>query len=1047
VEEEAVMSGKYWKQQVRARVRYGAAAARLGSLGMRVGLEVGPGTTLIGLGRESWAEGQWAATLRRDRGEWAQMLESAGRLWVCGVPLRWAAMEGERKRRRVPLPTHPFERRRCWLSNPANPLNRHSSDQSNPLIPRRVAAAGSDWIRFETQFAAITPPPSIGDHRMSDVPIVPASTWLTLAIAAIEQEGLGLPCCLKDVQFLQPLALEGDGSQTVQILLESAGTRRRFEIHSLSRKGGSGTCDTWTLHATGTIVPGSQQPVTRPQETDPAGLACGSADDYYRRLEEKGFQLGPSFRWLGAGYRSGEIAVRALQNPSSAYNAARVNDLPGLLDGCMHTFLSCCGDLDAWLDGSRIPVPSRIESLSLLRLPEGSDLSCQARLSSGGPLADASTLDFHLLDGSEIPVIEARGLTLSRVDSRRLRAAGTTRLTDALYRISWQRTTAEPAEESELDGRGCWLLFDRDHPEIAALRAELDRRNCSYRIVTPASGLGLLNDLLATIDRSGKPLAGVIYGWSAAPAASVASESSLPDRVRSVTTDLLDLLQVLSTRANPAQLYVLTRGAQAVSEGGAVAHAADAAAWGMARVAAQELHPLHPRLIDLDPRPGSTHDSLVRELRIGTGSEVTYRDGQRYEARLVRLPSTGPGGLRFAEDRTYLVTGATGGIGAEVARFLAARGAKHLALSSRNIAGPAGNALVSELSGSGAQVEAIPADVGALQDVRALIARIRDTMPPLAGVLHTAGAIDDAVFEKQSPSRFDAVLKPKVDGAWNLHTALESAPLDFFVCFSSASALLGTPGQANYAAANACMDGLMAFRRARGLAGLAIDWGPWSEVGMAARLLASPGAAASYEAVSLISPADGIQILDRLMTGHEGQVAVLPVEWQRFPRRGSALPPALIRDLIPITAVTPGDKPSKPGLATASLQASSLIERREAVLAYVRECVTCCLGQSGDAVGQEIRLTDAGIDSLMAMEMRRRILRDLRVDIPVARLLEGPTLVQLAEEVSVAVESQSLVATTSANGATPRRMRRIDTRKIPAVAGTRQPQAGAAGAS
>ena len=175
-------------------------------------------------------------------------------------------------------------------------------------------------------------------------------------------------------------------------------------------------------------------------------------------------------------------------------------------------------------------------------------------------------------------------------------------------------------------------------------------------------------------------------------------------------------------------------------------------------------------------------------------------------------------------------------------------------------------------------------------------------MPPLAGIVHAAGVKDDGALAQQTWARFAAVLAPKVSGAWNLHEQTRDLPLDFFVLFSSAASVLGSGGQTNYSAANAFLDALAHHRRASGLPGLSINWGPWAEGGMATSLDQRGRRRWEDAGVSLIAPEQGVDVLDLVVPGRSAQVAVLPVDWRRFLKRfepghepgcSPALPPGL----------------------------------------------------------------------------------------------------------------------------------------------------------
>jgi myxalamid-type polyketide synthase MxaB len=184
---------------------------------------------------------------------------------------------------------------------------------------------------------------------------------------------------------------------------------------------------------------------------------------------------------------------------------------------------------------------------------------------------------------------------------------------------------------------------------------------------------------------------------------------------------------------------------------------------------------------------------------------------------------------------SYLITGGIGALGLKIAQELVEQGARHLVLAGRSPASAEAVAAIAPLRVAGASVQVVQADVGLAQDVTRLL-DVCNKAAPLRGVVHAAGVLDDGVLARQTAERLARVMAPKVRGAWNLHVQTQESSLDFFVCFSSVASLLGSPGQSNYAAANAFLDALVHHRRSLGLPGLSINWGPWAEAGMAAGL-------------------------------------------------------------------------------------------------------------------------------------------------------------------------------------------------------------------
>ena len=250
-------------------------------------------------------------------------------------------------------------------------------------------------------------------------------------------------------------------------------------------------------------------------------------------------------------------------------------------------------------------------------------------------------------------------------------------------------------------------------------------------------------------------------------------------------------------------------------------------------------------------------------------------------------------------DATYLITGGHGGLGLAVARWLVEKGARHLVLLGRSGASAARNKNWPPNSRQKArQITTIQADIANESDVARALAEIRAGMPPLLGVIHAAGVLDDHLLMNLDAESFRRVLAPKVLGAWNLHTLTADLPLDFFVVFSSVASVLGSPGQANYAAANAFLDGLAHERRAQGLPCLSVNWGPWAEVGMAAR--ASSGRSPASRVMHPLAPAQALAALNRLFEKNApAQAIAMSVDWTLLAQSfNGQQPPALIADIL-----------------------------------------------------------------------------------------------------------------------------------------------------
>ncbi|RKN47020.1 type I polyketide synthase [Streptomyces hoynatensis] len=335
-------------------------------------------------------------------------------------------------------------------------------------------------------------------------------------------------------------------------------------------------------------------------------------------------------------------------------------------------------------------------------------------------------------------------------------------------------------------------------------------------------------------------------------------------------------------------------------------------------------------------------------------------------------PEPLPGG-RLREDATYLVTGGLTGLGLSVAEHFAAAGAGALALLGRSAPGEDTARRLAALRAKGVTVETFRADVSDPAALAAALGRLRETMPPLRGVVHSAGVLDDAMIANLGPGALRRVLAPKLHGALHLDAATAGDPLDFFVLFSSAAGLVGTAGQAAYAAGNAAMDALALARRRRGLPALSVQWGPFTDVGLAA-VDANRGARLAERGMGALTTAEAWPALDRYLGGEAGEVVSymrLDVrQWMESYPETAALPSW--SELREAAAQGPS-RAAGAGQALNRLRSAAAAERPALLQEQVRELAGRVLRLDAAMIEPERPFKEVGLDSLLSLEFRNRL--------------------------------------------------------------------------
>ncbi|MDY7232539.1 type I polyketide synthase [Hyalangium rubrum] len=961
-------------------------------------------------------------------------LEELARRYVRGDGVDWTGLEGNVPRRTLALPTYPFERRRCWAVGTgkptvAAPTPRRGASASpfpgepirSPLIQDRV---------FEVWFSPGAPR-FLDDHRLHGQRVIPGASHVSMLLAAAETALGGRACQVEDLNLLQPLTVADDEAQRVQLLLKPEGSGFSFQILGLRESKQAGEEATWALAATGRL------------RLSPAGVAASGAlpvdalqarcerqlpgEEFYGRLAGKGYHFGPAFRcidtlWVGEGE-----AVGLLRLPAEVVASGEQYSLhPGLIDACFQSLYAVVEQAEGGAEG--LHVPFSLETFAFRGASAAGELKCHARLRPGGT-AGVKTGDVTLFDASGARIAEARGLVF-RDASQKLRKPLTTTPDRWLYETVWE---PQPLAASGPLPQGTWLVLEDERGLGAELAAQLRARENTCITVTAGAGYERLSAnqyqvdprrpdefrrLLRELSSIHAPLVGVVHLWATQLAVEEGSSvEALEGALALGTGSVLHLAQALARleQAEPPRLWLVTRGAQQAGAEPSKLDAAQATLWGLGNVLAVEHPELKSRRIDLAPLgQGGAEEAgqLLSELSVGASEDTVLRGDGRRVLRLMPVQGAqrpDAAGYTLSAEGTYLISGGLGGLGLRVARWMAERGAKHLVLLGRKDPSDSGREAIATLGQAGVKVTVLRADVSKQEDVAEVLAHIHQHLPPLRGVVHAAGVLDDGVLLRQSWERFTRVFAPKVVGAWNLHLATRELPLDLFLLFSSVSCLIGSAGQGNYAAANAFLDGLAHRRRAMGLPALSINWGPWAEVGMAAGLGEAERRRWLDRGVESFAPDRAVEAMQLVVQSPLAQVTILAADWAKFAGKFAAgEQPAWMSRLVEEAAPTPRvNVPAAPVPTTQTVPLRSKLarcegeERRSLLQSYVQEEVRRVLGfdKSQDLDAQQ-NLFDLGMDSLTSVELRKSLQTGLEDRLSATLLFDHPTIAELVNHLA-----------------------------------------------
>ncbi|NEO53118.1 MAG: SDR family NAD(P)-dependent oxidoreductase [Okeania sp. SIO3B5] len=586
-----------------------------------------------------------------------------------------------------------------------------------------------------------------------------------------------------------------------------------------------------------------------------------------------------------------------------------------------------------------------------------------------------------------------------------------------LYELEWQ---AQQAKGKGKKAKGNWLLFAEDGAVASGLKEKLgdgcvivspgnsyqqiDGKHYQINPTNPEEFKRLLNET--------KDIQEIVHLWSVET-----NSDRLETAIEYGCASLLHLVQAV-VETKPEQmphLWVVTQGAMGVVTDETV-QVQQTPVWGLGRVIAQEHPEMECRLLDLET--GTKAKDIVKLLSQELMSpeeenQIAYRQGERQVARLVRrqqIITEEKPEINIVAEGSYLITGGLGSLGLQVAQWLVDKGAQHLVLTGRREPSETAKQTIAQLEQRGTKVSVLLGDVSVEQDVAGMIEQINTSLPPLHGVIHAAGVLDDGVLQQMNWERFTKVMAPKVKGAWHLHQFTQDLPLDFFVCFSSAASLLGSTGQGNYAAANAFMDGLAYHRRALGLPGLSVNWAAWGEGGMATRLASQFQSRIRSLGMSSIPPEQGLEVLTQLLAESATQVGVIPINWSQFVAQlpaGMAMP--VLEEFMSSESVVAETKNNE---FLMELQKAKASDRPQIMTNYLQGLVGKLLGFSESQLPDtQLGFFDMGMDSLLSLELRNLLQKSFGCSVSSTVLFEYTNIEALAEYLVTEVLVEELETT------------------------------------
>lgn len=949
---EGITKPDYWVNQIREAVLFAEGVKTLYDKGVNTFLEMGPQPVLTRLTEQTIGNEnvQLLASLKKDQSNDREtILRGLMVLYVSGASINWSKFYEGSVIPKIQLPTYPFQRKRYWIDKPTK-HNIVGKDSGHSLLGAKTELAATNQVVYQSVLDTSQEDTSyITSHQLIEGPIiVPAVAYYDLVQALIRLE-LNELYGIEELVIGQPILVEVGVVREIQTLL-SEEAEGQYIVSIYSRK----EADTkWIKHAEGSITelePIGFDAIDIQEEIDQME-PWDILDGFYDQIAEAGLDLGIDFQTVTEIYRKDNQVLAKLSIEGKDLNHAGIH--PVLFDGILQ------------LVGAGINSDREIPTLYLPFSIEHYQLAVEESMENLWV-----TLTYETEQHSDFVIASAilrneNGVPIGIVGRMKMKYVAQAELDqlrsakEITYYLNWQPRTIPTVQHKEN------IYLYATHMDDALFTA------CKE----------LHPDIILLNTLSELPKGGNVI-------------VNCAGKTEEALQNALQLIQKLETY-QPERVVWLTKGGQ-YHLGDTQINPIQSAIWGLVKTAMVEHKAMGLCLIDIADENDIEHLHSFITPELPTDKWL-IRGGNTYVQLLEPLAASTTQSAVDYTNGTILISGGLGSLGLETAHHLADKfSVGHLVLLSRSTPSEAKLKAVSDIEGLGTKVSIESVDIADKAALSAVIKNIPQAYP-LMGVIHAAGVLKDVLLRNMSAKDLTKVLRPKMEGALNLHDLTAEMQLQLFLTYSSISSVIGNWGQGNYAAANAFLDGLITSRSIQGLAAQNINWGPWADDGMAAQLSDIEKEQLLSAGINLIAPKDGIAILNKVLSGVLNEVVAIDIDKRKLAENYTAAIPKLFSKIVSIKPQKSKRVEKINSPLIKEVMALPQAQRQKYLQARMLTEVESILGEENIVgISAATPLQETGLDSLRAVELRDQLSGLLGIRLPATLLFDYPTIEKLA---------------------------------------------------
>lgn len=1023
LEEGLILDSEYWTRHIREKVDFYGAVTSIDKKENYLLLEIGSNRVLAALCKLIFEdERDIASTLNIKKEDKVQLANEIAFLYVAGVNVDWnkITFSGKVDWKKTKLPNYTYEKNKYWmdLKYDRESENINAEDYHNILGQRIDLPYMSDAVVFQRKFTALEPY-FMREHVIFKTAISPAAAHMAMMLSAVKEIGNAKSCVLSKVDFRVPLAATEEEQRQVQICIEKSGDDSKFNIVSRDFKSRH---DKWLMHAKGNVYMQDEFEYTEMHadidEYKRLSYEENIENSIYYFMSKSGFELGEGFQRIKR-INYGEDECVCMVEPLKTVPYFKDYVLyPGTIDSIFQTGIALVLEklkerTNVNEDGNKTVIPYYLEKLTY-NYRESDQLWCYSKSTVKNDITYADVI-----------VYNEKGEVLMKVDNLMAKITESDSLLQEMnnlnklyYHTDWIQTE-DIRRLEELSENKKYILFADE--KVAAETLSEKMKEFNLKTICVLNGNEFLEEnedvyvinqekkedwskLLGEICKDGiKRNLNIIYCTTKDTVPMEAGKQMNYGAVKA----LHYLVQVMSEEGytQGSKIKIVTKDVQKLGDVKKL-NLSGSMVWGLAKVISIEYPELFGGIVDADEVSFYENTDFIHEVLGDSVQGICLRENERYEGRLIAHTDYLKKGfdkkkkILLKEDASYLITGGTGALGLAYAEQLVKAGARNLILMCRREPGQYANEAIQKFTDRGVQVKVAYADVCDYENLLKALHEIKVTMPPIRGVVHTAGVLNDKMLIDLNWIDFEKVMNPKVAGTLNVYHVVEKEELDFFMMLSSITSVVGNMGQGNYAAANHFMNSFASYMSMNKVPGYTFCWGPWSESGMAAGK-DSVSSTMERMGIKTFTKEQGQNIIEDFMDQPYENLLIADVEWNTLVSsmetaagKTEFLSRLVSEKVIKVDTV----QEEMDNLFLETLMSLSREDREGLLIEKLQSICGKVMGfENNQVLSVDKAFQEQGADSLMIFSMRTAINKLLCIDVNVSVFFNYPTIVKLTE--------------------------------------------------